>query len=180
MNKETTKVITDRLIDANMRFDIMTLDDRFKVKIYNKNKETFWLIHPFSNTIFVELHKIGENILTDSAIDSFNFDCDEFCSNAKNTYNIITSIIHGDFSDEYRHHRTFVCEVCGEIHRYSEICYPLADINGKVKDKYICGNCTIKFNPYKVFDKTGLVPAYTCDSIVEEIKTYDYVKHMMD
>ena len=181
MNKETTKVIADRLIDANMRFDIMTLDDRFEVKIYNKDKNTVWFIYPFANTIFVELRKTSDNVLVDDIMDSFNFDYDEFCSNAKNTYNIITSIIHGDFSDEYKHHKTFVCEVCGEVHKYSDIHYNLADIDGTVlTDKYICAKCTIHHNPYKVFDKTGLVPAYTCDSIVNEIKTYDYVKHMID
>ena len=181
MTKETTKIITNRLIDANMRFDVTPLFNGFEVKIYNKDKETFWLIHPFSNTIFVELHKIGNNVFTDGTIDSFNFDYDEFCSNIKNTHNIITSIIRGDFRDEYKHHKTFVCEVCGEVHKCSETHYSLADIDGTVlTDKYICHKCSKKFNPYKVFDKIGLVPAYTSDSMVDEIKTYDYVKHMID
>lgn len=181
MNKETTKIIADKLIEANMGFDILTLDDKFKIKIYNKDKKTFWLIDSSANAVFIELHKIGNNVFTDGIIDFFRFDYDEFCSNAKNTYNIITSIIHGDFSDKYKHHKTFVCEICGEVHRCSETHYALADIDGTVlPDKYICAKCTIHHNPYKVFDKTGLVPAYTCDSIVNEIKTYNYVKHMMD
>lgn len=178
MNKETTKIITNRLIDANMRFDIMTLDDRFEVKIYNKDKNTAWFIYPFANTIFVELRKTSDNVLVDDIMDSFNFDYDEFC---EGVHYFITAIIGGYFSDKYKHHKTFVCEVCGEVHKYSDTHYSLADIDGTVlTDKYICGKCTIQNNPYKVFDKTDLVPSYTCDSIVNEIKTYNYVKHMMD
>ena len=178
MEKETTKVIADRLIDANMRFDVITIDDRFEVKIYNKDKKTFWFIYPFANTIFVELRKIGDNVLVDDIVDSFNFDYDEFC---EGVHYFITAIIGGYFSKQYRHHKTFVCEVCGEVHKYSDIYYNLADIDGTVlTDKYICHKCSKKFNPYKVFDKIGLVPAYTSDSMVDEIKTYDYVKHMID
>ena len=178
MNKETTKIITNRLIDANMRFDVTPLFNGFEVKIYNKDKETFWLIHPFSNTIFVELHKIGNNVFTDGTIDSFNFDYDEFC---EGVHYFITAIIGGYFSDKYKHHKTFVCEVCGEVHKYSDIHYNLADIDGTVlTDKYICHKCSKKFNPYKVFDKIGLVPAYTSDNMLSELRTYDYVKHMID
>lgn len=178
MNKETTKIISDKLIEANMGFDIMTLDDRFKIKIYNKDKKTFWLIYPFADSIFVELWNIDGKMLKETIINSFEFDYDEFCVCV---YHFITAIIGGYFSDKYKHHKTFVCEVCGEVHKYSETHYSLADIDGTVfTDKNICGKCTIQNNPYKVFDKIGLVPAYTCKSIVDEIKTYNYVKHMMD
>lgn len=177
MNKQATKIIADRLIDVNMRFEVMALDDRFDVKIYNKDKETYWLIHPFANTIFVELHKIGDNVLIDDAIDSFNFDYDEFCDGV---HYIITAIISGYFSKQYKHHKTFVCELCGEVHKYSDINYVLTDLDWNIHtDKLICDKCS-KNNPYKIFDKIGLVPVYTSNSVVNEIKTYDYVKHMMD
>lgn len=181
MNKETTKIIADILIDANMRFEVMTLDDRFEVKIYNKDKKTFWLIYPFADKILVDLHKIGENILQEDVIETFNFDYDEFCGEfCENVLPIITAIIDGNFNDKYKHHKTFICAVCGEAHKYSDTHHSLADIDGNVyTDKYICGKCTIHHNPYNVYDKIGLIPAYTCDSIVKEIKTYNYVKYMM-